>query len=161
MGTDTRDPSIPETHELVRPEDIEETLDVFAKGNDVIQPLADNQLEWLRVALETRRSLCGAEFDAQGHVNREAREQREAWDREIDRLDPAILRVQHFLSRLRALIPALMKTRHQHHAAETSLDDSRKKISQMMLDCSMAEAQSAIKGLAELRIHPRILNEFK
>lgn len=160
MSTNPKDPIIPETHERVHNEDIGETLEIFASGNTMIQPLAENQIEWLRLALETRQSLCAKEFDAEGHVNPEVRDQREAWDLEINKLDPSILKVQHFLSRLRALIPALMTTRHKRQAAESSDDESMKKISQMMVDCSMAEAQSAIKGLAELRVHPRILNEY-
>ena len=161
MNRKTSDTAIPETHELVRQEDVEETLEIFRQGNTVIQALDENQLAWLRIALETRRTLCAGEFDADGHVDAQSREQRNAWDREINKLDTNILKVQHYLSRLRALIPALMTTRRKYQATTNTTDESQKHISQMMYDCSMAEAQSAIQGLAALRIHPHILDEMK
>jgi hypothetical protein len=148
---------IPETHEKIRNEDLRETLEIFRQGNDVIPPLPPEHLAWLETALQERQYLCSHQYKEDGTVDRAVLDRLQVLDGHINSVSPHILQVLHYLSRVRAIIPVLLKLRQTMQ--EESEDPNQKMIRQMQYECSKAEVQSAIEGLAALRVRPGILDQ--
>jgi hypothetical protein len=66
--------------------------------------------------------------------------------------------VLHFLSRIRAIIPALLKLQEEVRFEDP--DPTMQMIKKMKYYCSKAEVQSAISGLSELHIRPKVLDDL-
>ncbi|MFW5857115.1 MAG: hypothetical protein ACOCX4_04475 [Planctomycetota bacterium] len=149
---------IPETHERIRDEDIHETLEIFRKGNEILPALPEAHFAWLESALTERKYLCANQFDENGRVRSDILTRLQELDGHINSVSPEILRVLHFLSRIRAIIPVLMdlQTKMKDSAPD---DPTQKMVLEMQYKCSRAEVQSAIEGLALLRVRPSILDD--
>jgi hypothetical protein len=147
----------PETHERIREEDIQETLDIFREGNQVLPKLSDAQHQWLQAALAERRHLCATQF-VDGQLDAGVQTRLRELDGYINSVCPEILKVLHFLSRIRAIIPVLYRLKAK--LDQDIPDETQRMVAEMEYRCSRAEAQSAIEGLAALRVRPRILDEI-
>jgi len=147
---------IPETHEQIREEDIEETLQHLAdRTNTRLPAFTQEHLDWIRHALTERRHLCAHQYLRDGRCDDKITKRLKVLDQHINSLSPAILKVLHYLSRVRAIIPAL-KTME----AELQLcgdDEETDMLVQMKYQCSKAEVSAAIEGLSEYAIRPGIL----
>ena len=148
---------VPETHELIKDEDIQETLDVFREGNSEIAPISEEQIAWLKQALEERKYWCAKQYH-EGIVDGEVGERLQALDQMLASVSPQILPVLHFLGRIRAIVPVLQELQQKLKIAQE--DPNLKMVTQMQLECSKAEVKSAIDGLAKLRVRPRILDSL-
>ncbi len=150
---------VPETHELIRQEDIDETLEHLADPDNIALPqFTQEHLDWIRVALAERRELAARQYLTDGRVDDAVTQRLKELDAQIDSVSPHILKVLHFLSRIRAILPALL-TLQQELGVEDP-DPTQQMIKKMKYDCSKAEVQSAIHGLAELHIRPKVLDEL-
>jgi len=147
---------IPETHEQIREEDIEETLRHLADPTNLSFPeFTEEHMDWIRQALTERRHLCAHQYLKDGRCDDKITKRLKVLDQHINSLSPAILKVLHYLSRIRAIIPAL-KTME----AEMQLcgdNEEADMLVQMKYQCSRAEVSAAIQGLAEFSIRPNIL----
>ena len=151
---------IPETHELIRQEDIDETIRHLADPNNAALPeFTPEHIEWITMALAERRQLAAQQYHSDGRADESVTARLKELDSQIDSVSPAILRVLHFLSRIRAILPALLSL--QSDLEEEDPDPTQQMIKKMKYDCSKAEVQSAIQGLAELHIRPGILDELQ
>ncbi len=157
---DERDRQIvPETHELIRAEDIAETLEHLSDPNNLALPrFGPEHLEWIRLALAERKALCAAQYHRDGRVDEIATRRLKELDEQINGVAPEILKVLHYLSRIRAIIPALLQM--QQEVAEIDPDPTKQMIKQMKYECSKAEVSSAIRGLADLHIRPKALDDL-
>jgi len=150
---------VPETHELIRQEDIEETLGHLSDPNNSALPqFTPEHIEWIRVALAERRELAARQYLPDGRIDEATTRRLKELDGQLDGVSPAILKVLHFLSRIRAILPALMSL--QEELAVEDPDPTQQMIKKMKFDCSKAEVQSAVQGLAELHIRPKILDQL-
>lgn len=148
---------IPETHELIRQEDIDETIAHLSDNSNTALPqFGPEHIEWIRVALLERRDLCARQYHRDGSVDEAATHRLKELDAQIDGVSPVILKVLHFLGRVRALIPALLKL--QQEVQQEDPDPTTQMIKKMKYDCSKAEVQSALEGLTMLHIRPKILD---
>lgn len=149
---------IPETHEKIRDEDIQETLSIFAEGNSVLPRLSEEQHAWLQTALAERQHLCANQY-VDGTCDPAVSNRIHELDQMINSVCPEILKVLHFLSRIRAILPVLMQLKEKlQHPVE---DPNQQMVNQMQYQCSMAEVKAAIEGLAAVRVRPRILEDFE
>ncbi|MHC4884575.1 MAG: hypothetical protein ACYTGH_05765 [Planctomycetota bacterium] len=148
--------NVPETHERIREEDIQETLDLFAAGNDVLPALDSGQHTWLVSALGERKSLCENQFSQDGTVDPGVSARLRELDGYIKSVHPEILSVLHFLSRIRAILPVLRDLQQKLQSGD--LDSNMEMVTKMQFDCSQAEVKAAVEGLATLRVRPRILD---
>jgi len=150
---------VPETHELIRPEDIEETLAHLADANNPMMPqFTPEHLAWIKMALNERRDLCARQFHPDGRLDEEVTQRLRQLDEQINSVAPEILKVLHYLSRIRAIIPALIALREEIKTVDA--DPTKQMVKQMKYECSKAEVQSALEGLASLRIRPRLLEQL-
>lgn len=150
---------IPETHEKIRDDDIAETLDIFESGNDILSVLTPEQHDWLKMALTERKYLCANQFNDTGAIDSAINSRLLELDGMINSVNGDILRVLHFLSRIRAILPILMELKQK--IKQETPDPNEKMILNMQYECSMAEVKSAIEGLAALRVRPRILEQME
>ena len=150
---------IPETHELIRQEDIDETIAHLSDpSNTALPQFTPDHLEWIRLALAERRELAARQYISNGRIDEAVTRRLRELDAQIDGVSPAVLKVLHFLSRIRAILPALLGL--QQDLAVDDPDPTQQMIKKMKYDCSKAEVQSALQGLAELHIRPKILDEL-
>ena len=150
---------VPETHELIRPEDIEETLEHLADVTNTVMPRFEPEhMDWIRTALAERRELASRQFHTDGRVDEPVSARLRELDVQLNGVAPEILKVLHYLSRIRAIIPALLSM--QEEMKTTDADPTKQMIKQMKYECSKAEVQSALSGLAELHIRPKILQSL-
>jgi hypothetical protein len=156
MASEAKKTVVPETHENVRGEDIEETIAHLSDTANTVMPrFSPEHIEWIRTALQERRELCARQYLADGRVDEGVNRRLKELDEQINGVAPEILKVLHYLSRIRAIIPALMGL--QQEIKEVDPDPTKQMVKQMKYECSKAEVQSALQGLAELHIRPKIL----
>jgi hypothetical protein len=147
----------PETHELIREEDIQETLDVFAVGNDILPALAPNQHAWLITALGERKILCENQFGEDGKVDAAVSARLHELDSYVGSVNPDIISVLHLLSKIRAILPILQDLQEKLQGG--TLDENLATVVKMQFDRSRAEVKAAVEGLARLRVRPRLLEQ--
>jgi hypothetical protein len=150
---------VPETHEMIRQEDLDETLEHLAdKTNTHLPQFGQEHIDWIRVALTERRELAAKQYHTDGRTDEAVTARLKELDGQINSVSPTILKILHFLSRVRAIIPALLEL--QQDVSDVDPNPEKQMIKEMKYQCSRAEVESAIKGLAELRIRPRILDQM-
>lgn len=160
MSSDGHQKSIvPETHELIRLEDIEETLEHLADpNNNALPQFTPEHIDWIRAALAERRDLAARQYLTDGRIDEAVTARLRELDGQLDGVSPAVLKVLHFLSRIRAILPALLQL--QAELVTEDPDPTQQMIKKMKYDCSKAEVQSAVKGLAEYHIRPKVLDDL-
>ena len=100
---------VPETHEIIRQEDIDETLKHLSDSSNMALPrFTQEHIDWIKIALNERRSLCKKQYKDNGSVDEPVTRRLRELDEQINGVAPEILKVLHFLSRIRAIIPALI-----------------------------------------------------
>ncbi|MHC4886925.1 MAG: hypothetical protein ACYTGH_17750 [Planctomycetota bacterium] len=151
---------IPETHEIIRLEDLKETLDLFSEGNEVLPQLSEEQLFWLDDALHLRKDLCAAQFGQSGKGTQDESVLRDLQqlDADINLISPDILTVLHYLCRIRALVPMLTQLKSEKEEADQQSNEYAHTVADMKYRCAVAEAEASIQGLAEMRVRPRLLD---
>jgi hypothetical protein len=150
---------VPETHEYVRTEDIQETLENLRdRSNTAMPQLTDAQLAWVGAALAERRDLCKRQYGRDGTVDREVTTRLREIEAQLDSVTPKILQILHFLSRIRAIVPTLETLRRKPLDPK---DSNALLLHDMQVDCAKAEIKSAIEGLAALHIRPKILDKYR
>ncbi len=150
---------VPETHEIIRQEDIDETLAHLADtANPMMPRFTTEHLAWIKMALNERRELCARQFQPDGRLDEAVTQRLRELDDQINGVAPEILKVLHYLSRIRAIIPALLALREEMKTIDP--DPTKQMVKQMKYECSKAEVQSALEGLAALRIRPRLLDQM-
>lgn len=150
---------VPETHELIREEDLAELLEHLSNSENVTLPnFTQEHIDWIRIALAERKELCARQYGSNGSVDESVCKRLRELDGQLNGVSPVILQVLHFLSRIRAIIPALLTL--QEEVKEIDPNPEMQMIKQMKYECSKAEVQSAVQGLVAYHIRPKILDRL-
>ncbi len=150
---------VPETHEFVRTEDIQETLiNLQDASNTALPRLSDAQIAWVGAALSERQSLCKRQYGKDGTIDKAVTERLKEIESQLDGVSPSILQILHFLSRIRAIVPTLQSLRKKPIDPK---DSNAIVLHEMQLNCAKAEIKSAIEGLAALHVRPKILEKYR